>query len=86
MELDPTSYQHQLEVAIAQRDIARFQLSAAGEKAQATVSQQPTPTAQPTNSATPTSALPVAPSELYAAAKQADIAEEGVRDAQLRAG
>ena len=90
IELDPTSYQHQLEVAMAQRDIARFQLSAVGEKAQATVNLQPAPTptptpvTQPVKAVTPLPALPAAPSELYAAAKQADIAEEGVRDAQLR--
>lgn len=82
MELDPTNYQHELDIATAQRDIARFQLSAAGEKAQATATSAISSTQLPVPTVTP--AIPVAPSELYAAAKQADIAEEGVKDAQAK--
>lgn len=61
MELDTTNLQRQLDQAQAQREIARFNLSASFEKA-----------------ASNPNATPASPSELYALARQSELA-----DAQL---
>lgn len=84
MQLDPTTYQQQLDSAMAQRDIVRFQFSGSQEKAQATASIQPSPTPTPYGAPTATVGVPADPSDLYAQAEQENLAEQNVRDAQAR--
>jgi multidrug efflux pump subunit AcrA (membrane-fusion protein) len=89
MELDDTRLQRELSQAEAQRDIARFNLSAAQERNRYQAATTPTPTAIPPPTPTlppnftPT-VIPAIPpiSDQYAAIKQADQAEQGVLQAR----
>lgn len=89
MELDDARLQRELTQAEAQRDIARFNLSAAQERNRYQAATAPTPTASPPPTPTlppnftPT-VIPAIPpvSDLYATVKQAEQAEQNALQAR----
>ena len=76
-ELDSTSLERNLAQVEGQRDITRYNLSAAQERAASA------PTSTPAANPTPTSQVPASFSDLYAAARQSELADLQLTAARL---